>query len=214
MASPARTSTARSAGLRTWTKLPGSTRPVLQPLYRFLRDHGRGKLTALHVVQRGSKFRRIDSVRSSSRWFSGWPPMSATWSSAAARLAFRDRRPRFPTRDHPLGATTVPQFPDPVAGFLAMRRQHLRRPLRHLDVGRDAQEHRSLGLARFERLGWSAPCQRQRAGRQISGFDVAAPCSGRCVSPLRGLPAPKATTWRPWTLRMSIRGPTPLGPED
>jgi hypothetical protein len=36
----------------------------------------------------------------------------------------------------------------------------------------------------------------------------------RCVSPSRACPPPKASTWRPWTLRMSIRGPTPLGPED
>lgn len=34
----------------------------------------------------------------------------------------------------------------------------------------------------------------------------------RCVSPSRACPPPKASTWRPWTLRMSIRGPMPLGP--
>src|SRR6266536_287585 len=90
-------------------ELPGSTRPVLQPLCRFLCDHGRGSSPPSMLSSAARSSAGSTSVRGSSRWFSGWPPMSTTWSSAAARLAF----PLPPAQVHhqsssPLGATTVP----------------------------------------------------------------------------------------------------------
>ena len=140
------------------------------------------------------------------------PPVPLPPPARQSGLRFRDRRPGPPPELIAPWRRDGAQFPDPVAGFLVMRRQHLPRPLRHLDVGRDAQVHRSLGLAQLGRLGWSAPCQRA-AGRQISGLDVAAPSPPVDVCHPPG-PARKASTWRPWTLRMGIRGPAPLGPED
>ena len=141
----------------------GTSAPVPLPL----RPRA-GKLTALHVVQRGSKFGRID--------LRAWQQSMVFWlatdvdnvvqrgsQACVSATAGPGPPPELIAPWRHDGA----QFPDPVAGFLVMRRQHLPRPLRHLDVGRDAQEHRSLGLAQLERLGWSAPCQRLRAGRSV-----------------------------------------------
>lgn len=167
MASPARTSTARSEALRRARSCRAAPGRYFSPCTASSATTGGGSSPP-------------SMLSSAARSSAGSTPCVAAVDGSLAchrcrqrgparqpGLRFRDRRPRSATRAHRPLAHDGAQFPDPVAGFLAMRRQHLRRPLRHLDVERDAQGHRSLGLAQFERLGWSAPCQRLRAGRSV-----------------------------------------------